>query len=89
MTRPTPKPAPVKAADPNAPAGDPVPFGGGKFQFIPPPADTWEPTKQSGDRVMAYTNKSHDAVVALQVLPPDMVIDTQIAQAIVPASSAA
>ena len=67
------------AAD--APA--PVALGDGAVHFTPPSAESWEPSKHATARILAYTTKKHDAIVAIELLPDDMVVDKETTGAIV------
>jgi hypothetical protein len=60
------------AADaPEAPAS----LGKDGVQYTPPPGEGWEATKHSSDKAVGYVTKKHDGIVALEMLPDDMVID--------------
>jgi hypothetical protein len=60
----------------------PVPLGDGKITFTPPPADSWDRSPQASKNVAAFTTKARDGVMAVEVLPSDMVIDQNTADAI-------
>lgn len=76
--------AALRAADAPAPEA-PVPLGKGAVQFTPPPSETWEPSKHQTDRAVAYTTKKHDAMVKIELLPDDMVVDKASTDAILKA----
>ena len=68
------------SADESPPA--PVTLGDFGLQFTPPPTDFWERTQHSTDRIVAFTTLKHDAIVAFELLPDDMVIDRPVTAAI-------
>lgn len=81
---PAPHAAPPATQPAAATADNQVPLGDTKFRFTPPPADAWDPVEKTGaSGVMAYTAKSHDAIIAVQLLPPDMVIDKDVTAALI------
>ena len=45
------------------------------WHFVPPPDDAWEPIKQQSPTISGFVSRKHDAVMALQLLPPRVVID--------------
>jgi hypothetical protein len=64
------------AADSPTTAPAMIPLGSASgFQFTAPPADGWDPIKQQSPTIASYISRKHDAVLALQVLPPKVVID--------------
>ena len=67
-------------ADESPPA--PITLGDLGLQFTPPPTDFWERTLHSTDRIIAFTTLKHDAIVAFELLPTDMVIDRPVTAAI-------
>jgi hypothetical protein len=76
--------AALRAADSPAPEA-PVPLGNGAVQFTPPSSETWEPSKHQTDKIVAYTTKKHDAMVKIELLPDDMVVDKSATDAILKA----
>ena len=60
-----------------------VPLGDGKIQFTPPPSETWEPSQHNKPDILVYTAKKHDAIVAIQLVPDEMVIDQATTAALV------
>jgi hypothetical protein len=72
------------AADPPTTAPAMIPLGSASgFQFTPPPPDGWDPIKQQSPTIASYISKKHDAVLALQVLPPKVVIDQKYGELVV------
>jgi hypothetical protein len=45
------------------------------WHFVPPPDDAWEPIKQQSPTISGFVSRKRDAVMALQLLPPRVVID--------------
>ena len=66
----------------DAPASTPIALGDFGLTFTPPPTARWEPTQHSTNRIVAFTARSHDAIVAFELLPDDMVIDKPVTAAI-------
>jgi hypothetical protein len=52
------------------------------WQFVPPPDDAWEPIKQQSPTISGFVSRKHDAVMALQLLPPKVVIDEKYGDAV-------
>jgi hypothetical protein len=72
------------AADSPTTAPAMIPLGNASgFQFTPPPPDGWDPIKQQSPTIASYISKKHNAVLALQVLPPRVVIDQNYGELVV------
>ena len=70
------------AADPNAPKENPIPLAGGKFEFVPPPSGTWDLADQTTDKAASFSTKDHEATLVIQVLPVNMSVDSNMADAL-------
>src|SRR5437016_5108981 len=70
------------AADPNAPKENPIPLVGGKFEFVPPPSGTWDLADQTTDKAASFSTKDHEATLVIQVLPVNMSVDSNMADAL-------
>ncbi len=71
---------PLAAADDD----NQIQLGDSKFRLTPPPDSTWEKSEKPGaQNFIAYISKNHDAVMAIQLLPPDMEINQAVTDALI------
>src|SRR4051812_34509043 len=77
--------APPKGDNPieNVPI-DQTQLGDSKFHLVPPPADAWTPATKAGvQNTAAWTSKKRDAIMAIQLLPADFVINDDVIKALI------
>jgi hypothetical protein len=53
----------------------PANLGKDGVQYVPPPSELWEPTKHSTDKAVGYVTRTHDGIIALEMLPDEMIVD--------------